>query len=65
MVYGNRGLSYYRLDQNESAIQDYNKAIELDPQFVIFYSNRALAYEKIGQYDKAIADRKKAAELQK
>jgi len=46
-----------------SAIKDYNKAIELNPDFIFAYFNRANTYAKSKQFDKAIADYNKAIEL--
>jgi tetratricopeptide (TPR) repeat protein len=46
------------------AIEDFTKAIELDPKNAgIYYESRAIAYELNQQEDKAIADRNKAKEL--
>ncbi len=38
------------------AIQDYNKAIELDPNYVNAYISRGLAYSNQEEYDRAIQD---------
>jgi tetratricopeptide (TPR) repeat protein len=44
------------LGQYDRAITDYNKAIELNPQYAMAYQNRGSSYFKKGQYDLAIAD---------
>ena len=49
-----------RLDK---AIEDYTKAIELNPQHANAYHNRGLAWSKKGDRDKAIEDYNKAIEL--
>jgi len=49
--------------QNEQAILDFNKGIELDPNNYRAYRLRGAAYSKIGEYDKAISDLDKADEL--
>ncbi|MDR3159245.1 MAG: tetratricopeptide repeat protein, partial [Zoogloeaceae bacterium] len=40
----------------EKAIEDYGKAIELNPKFAAAYYNRAEACKNIGKYDNALAD---------
>ncbi|MFB3114434.1 MAG: tetratricopeptide repeat protein, partial [Nitrospirales bacterium] len=46
------------------AQQDYNKAIELDPNDPHFYTNRGTSYLRIHQYAQALADYSKAIELE-
>ena len=45
-----------RLGDNEGAITDYEKAVELDPKDAIAYNNLALAQEQIGWAKKAKAN---------
>jgi tetratricopeptide (TPR) repeat protein len=45
------------------AVQDYNKAIQLDPNCLEAYFLRGQTYERKGEYDKAIQDLNKAIEL--
>ena len=40
----------------DKAIEDFNKAIELDSQNSIIYSNRGLVNRKLERYDAAIDD---------
>jgi tetratricopeptide (TPR) repeat protein len=42
--------------QFEKAIQDYNQAIELDPEYAHAFNNRGLAYADLKQFEKAIQD---------
>ena len=51
------------MDEFGKAIVDYNKAIELAPEFALAYGNRGTADYHTGDYDKAIADCSKAIEL--
>lgn len=47
----------------KTAIEEYTKAIEFDPEWHILYSNRSPAYLKNGEKSKALADAKKCVEL--
>ena len=42
-AYRNRGLSYSDLGQNERAIEDYDKAMKLDPNSAGAYNNRGIS----------------------
>ena len=58
-----RGLSYFYLEQYERAVQEYNKALELDPQYSVIYKYRGETYEALGKVAEAEADFKKYEEL--
>lgn len=62
-VYNNRGVAYQNLGQNERAIQDFNKAIEFNPNLAEAYNNRGIAYAQLGNFKQAISDVSKAIEL--
>ena len=47
----------------DSAIEDYNKTIELNPSLDEVYNNRGVAYYKRGDYQRAIVDYTKTIEL--
>ncbi|MCX7704306.1 MAG: protein kinase, partial [Planctomycetota bacterium] len=47
----------------DGAIEDYNKALELDPENADAYGNRGFARSATGDYDGAIKDFNKAIEL--
>lgn len=57
------GTHYYYLKQYERAIQDYNKAIQLNPNYAVAYNNRGNAYSDLRKYERAIQDFDKAIEL--
>ncbi len=40
--YNNRGTAYDELKKHEKAIEDYNKAIALNPEFATAYANRGM-----------------------
>ena len=49
----------------DRALADFNKAVELKPDFILAFQNRAQTYERIGDKAKAQADRDKVLELEK
>ena len=61
--YYNRGNSYYKLGKNELAIQDFNKSIQLNPNYDKAYNNRGNIYDDLGQYELAIKDFDKSIQL--
>ena len=62
-AYYNRGLAYYYKGDFDRAIEDFNKALELDPNYIGAHYNRGLAYYYKGDFDRAIEDFNKALEL--
>lgn len=58
-----REFTLYNLEEYELAIVDYNKAIELKPNFVEAYKLRGACYHQLGETDKAQADFNRAAQL--
>ena len=47
----------------EEAIEDFDKAIKLNPDYVDAYNNRGFTKENLGLYEEAFKDYKKALEL--
>ena len=62
-AYNNRGVAYAKKGEYDKAITDYNKAIELNPEYARAYYNRGNAYAEKGEHDKATADYNKAIEI--
>jgi tetratricopeptide (TPR) repeat protein len=56
-------LAYYKKGDYESAIEDCNRAIELDPNHPNAYNVRGVVYYKRGDYKSAIEDYTKAIDL--
>ncbi len=57
-------MRHYFLQQKyELALDDHNKAIELNPNYAMAYSVRALHYSSQQKYDLALDDYNKAIEL--
>jgi tetratricopeptide (TPR) repeat protein len=56
LAYYNRGIAFDRAGQSDKAIEDYDKAIALNPSHFEAYNNRGMVFKKIGQLNKAIED---------
>ena len=64
-VYGyyNRGNVSSALKDYRAALEDYDKALELDPEFAEAYFNRGLTHIFLGNNKQGIMDLSKAGEL--
>ncbi len=62
-TYYHRGNDCYEKNDFDRAIENYNMAIVLNPNFSEAYFNRGLAYYNKKNYEKAISDYNKSAEL--
>jgi tetratricopeptide (TPR) repeat protein len=59
-----QGIEYTSQGNNDSAMDEFTKAIEIDPTYYFAYYNRALAYYRIGDLESSLMDYNKAVELQ-
>lgn len=48
----------------DRAVDDYTRALELDPANAAAYNNRGYAWRKLGRYDAAVADYTRSLELE-
>lgn len=62
-AYINRGNMKRSLKDYEGALEDYQKAIELKPEFAYPYNNRGIVNADLKNYTQALADFNKAIEL--
>jgi tetratricopeptide (TPR) repeat protein len=62
-VYYERGQTYNSEGRWQEAINDYDCAIKLQPDFADAYVARGKTYLKVGRPDAALADFQRAAEL--
>ena len=62
-AYGSRAYTYFRLKDYQRAIEDFNRATELDPTYIWGYGQRGRIYRHLRMYDKALADFNRAIEL--
>jgi tetratricopeptide (TPR) repeat protein len=62
-AYCNRGTAYSENGEYDQAVPDFNKAIELNPEFADAYYNRAVVRCHKKEYDKAWEDVHKSQSL--
>ncbi len=62
-IYRKRGFAYKRLKAYKRAIEDYDRAIGLLPDYARAYASRGSAYRSLKDYKRAIADYNRALEL--
>lgn len=62
-AFNQRGVAYFRMRQYRRAIEDYDEAIRLNPDFAIAFSNRGNAYALAGRYNRAIESYTEAIRL--
>lgn len=55
-LYSNRANAYKSLNKDELALNDYNKALEIDKTYATAYANRGNLYLKQSKFDKALKD---------
>jgi len=56
IAYTNRGTAYSVQGNFGQALEDYSKAININPKFALAYSNRGVALKALGDYAGAIED---------
>ncbi len=56
LIVSNRGNAKNMLGKYEEAIEDYNEALRLNPQYAETYYNRGIARQMIGKHREAIGD---------
>jgi lipoprotein NlpI len=52
----NRGRAWTGKGEYDRAIQDFDQAVRLDPEYADAFNNRGVAYSGQGQFDRAIQD---------
>lgn len=63
VIYFDRGVTWYTIGEYDRAIQDYDRALKLTPQFAQAVFNRGNALDEKGQFDRAIQDYDQAIKL--
>jgi len=62
-AYHGRGFAYDKLGQYQRAIEDYNQAIRLQPDYTKAYNNRGINYLSQGNNKLGCSDAQKACAL--
>lgn len=62
-AYNVRALCYAQMGQNENALSDFNKALEIDPKNAEVLGNRAFVWQAMGNLENAKADAKAAKRI--
>lgn len=62
-VFNNRGNAYKALGQYQLALEDYSRALEIDPRYAYALNGRGNVYRSLGQEQRAIEDYDRAIEL--
>jgi Tfp pilus assembly protein PilF len=62
-ILSDRGTAFLHKKDQLRSLADFNKAIDLDPNYAFRYAARAFAKQNFGDLDGAVADYKKAVEL--
>jgi tetratricopeptide (TPR) repeat protein len=61
LCYNNRAVYYgNELHDHEAALKDFDKAIEINPGYMVAIVNRGVTYENLGRKEEAIASLQKA-----
>ena len=63
-AYNNRGVAYRVKANYGAAIDDFNEAIRLVPDFANAFNNRGVAYRNMGDLDRAVADYDQAIRIE-
>lgn len=59
-AYIKRGIAFQARGEDDRAIADFTKALEINPQLTQAYTKRGVAYEAIGLREEAITDYRRA-----
>ena len=63
-AYSDRGYAWSLQGESDKAIEDFNKALHIDPKCVLALINRGNEYEILGMYERAAKDHSKAERLE-
>ena len=62
-IHNDRGVAQWRLGKTKEAVDDFNKAIELFPDYAVVYNNRGNALMDLKRPDEAVKDFDRAIDL--
>jgi tetratricopeptide (TPR) repeat protein len=58
-----KGHAKFNRGKHDQAVQDYNRAIELNPNQAVSYYNRARVYSRQERHEQALQDLRKAIQI--
>jgi len=58
-----QGIEYRKQGNNDSAMEEFSRAIELDPDYSLAYYNRALIYYQRGDLESSLTEYSEAIDL--
>jgi tetratricopeptide (TPR) repeat protein len=53
-IYYNRGRAFYQLSEYQQALKDFDRALELDPSYLMPYGIRGSIYMRLKEYQQAL-----------
>lgn len=59
-IHNNIGITYDRVEFYEKAIEEFNEALRLDPEYIEVLNNLAVTYQRMGLTDEAVERLKEA-----
>lgn len=62
-TYYTRGVAFAEQGNTAQAIDNFNQALKLSPDYAEAYNDRGLVYGQLGRFDQAITDHNRAIEL--
>lgn len=62
-MYNNRGHALENRGDYTRAVEDFTRAIKIDPRYADAYNNRGVAYGYLGDHEKAVRDYDRAIEI--
>ena len=63
LAHNNRGIARGKLRQHDDALNDFEAALNYDPEYADAFHNRAVEFARVGQLDDAITDLTEAITL--
>lgn len=63
LQYYSKGQDEFKLEHFEKAIELFEKAVKIDPNFAFAWDNIGICYRKLNNYDKAISAYKESLEI--
>jgi tetratricopeptide (TPR) repeat protein len=63
-IHNDRGIAFARMNRLDEAVQDYDTAIALNPDYAEAYVNRGAAYADSNRFNEALQDYSRAVALQ-